>query len=55
MKIKYNHILHNMPQEFEYAFFNFTKKDIISKTKELNGTYIRVRDEGFRTTITYKY
>jgi predicted adenylyl cyclase CyaB len=64
-----------MPQEYEYAFFNFKKNDIISKIKEMNGkhkgtylfrvqvfihpleapgTYIRVRDEGFRTTMTYK-
>jgi len=65
-----------MPQEFEYAFFDFNKNEIISKIKELNGkhngtyifrvhvfihpletpgTYVRVRDEGFRTTMTYKY
>lgn len=65
-----------MPKEYEYAFFNFKKNDIISKIKEMNGklkgvylfkvqmfihpletpgTYIRVRDEGFRTTITYKF
>jgi adenylate cyclase class 2 len=65
-----------MPQEFEYAFFDFDKNEIISKIKELNGkhkgtylfrvqvfihpletpgTYVRVRDEGFRTTMTYKY
>ena len=65
-----------MPQEYEYAFFDFKKNDIISKIKEMNGkhkgtylfkvqmfihpletpgTYIRVRDEGFRTTITYKF
>jgi len=65
-----------MPKEYEYAFFDFKKNDIISKIKEMNGklkgvylfkvqmfihpletpgTYIRVRDEGFRTTITYKF
>jgi predicted adenylyl cyclase CyaB len=65
-----------MPKEFEHAFFDFDKKDIISKIKKLNGkkkgtylfkvqilfhpittegTYVRVRDEGFRTTMTYKY
>jgi predicted adenylyl cyclase CyaB len=65
-----------MPHEFEYAFFDFNKNEIISKIKELNGkhkgtylfrvqvfihpletpgTYVRVRDEGFRTTMTYKY
>jgi len=64
-----------MPKEFEHEFFEFNKKDIISKIKEMNGkckgiflfrvqvlvhplntpgTYIRVRDEGFRTTMTYK-
>ena len=61
-----------MPKEYEYAFFDFKKNDIISKIKEMNGkhkgtylfkvqmfihpletpgTYIRVRDEGFRTTM----
>jgi predicted adenylyl cyclase CyaB len=65
-----------MPKEYEYAFFDFKKNDIISKIKEMNGkhkgtylfkvqmfihpletpgTYIRVRDEGFRTTMTYKF
>ena len=65
-----------MPKEYEHAFFNFNKVDIISKIKSLKGkhkgtylfkvqifnhpldtpgTYIRVRDEGFRTTMTYKY
>jgi adenylate cyclase class IV len=65
-----------MPKEYEHAFFDFDKKDIISKIKKLNGkkkgiflfkvqilihplntegTYVRVRDEGFRTTMTYKY
>ena len=65
-----------MPKEYEYAFFNFKKNDIISKIKEMNGkhkgtylfrvqmfihpletpgTIIRVRDEGFRTTMTYKF
>jgi predicted adenylyl cyclase CyaB len=65
-----------MPKEFEHAFFNFNKKNIISKIKEMNGkcagiylfrvqvlfhplntvgTYVRVRDEGFRITMTYKF
>ena len=65
-----------MPQEYEYAFTDYNKKDIISKIKKMNGvhkgtflirvnvfihplevsgTYIRVRDEGFRITMTYKY
>lgn len=65
-----------MPKEFEHEFFNFDKKNIISKLKEMNGkckgtflfrvqvlvhplniigTYVRVRDEGFRTTMTYKF
>lgn len=65
-----------MPKEFEHAFINFNKKEIITKIKELNGikkgtflfkvqvlvhplntdgTYIRVRDEGHRITMTYKY
>jgi adenylate cyclase class IV len=65
-----------MPKEYEHAFFDFNKKDIISKIKKLNGThkgvylfrvqvfihpfkkpgtYVRVRDEGYRTTMTYKY
>ena len=26
-----------MPKEYEYAFFNFKKNDIISKIKEMNG------------------
>jgi len=64
-----------MPKEYEHAFFDFDKKDIISKIKEMKGThkgtylfrvqvlihplntpntYVRVRDEGFRTTMTYK-
>ena len=65
-----------MPKEFEHAFFDFNKKDIIKKIKELGGkkkgvylfrvqvlihplnlpnTYVRVRDEGYRITMTYKY
>lgn len=65
-----------MPLEYEYSFFDFDKKEIIRKIKEMKGlkkgtylfrvqvfihpqekpgTYIRVRDEGFRTTMTYKY
>ena len=65
-----------MPKEFEHAFYNFDKKEIISKMKEIKGkhkgtflfrvqilihplntpgTYIRVRDEGHRITMTYKY
>jgi len=65
-----------MPQEYEYNFGNFNKKDMITKIKSLNaikfghfifkvivfihpfkkeGTYIRVRDEGHRITMTYKY
>ena len=65
-----------MPKEFEHQFYDFNKKEIISKMKELkgkykgtylfrvqvlnhplnaSGTYIRVRDEGFRITLTYKY
>lgn len=64
-----------MPKEFEHAFFDFDKKEIISKIKDMKGkhkgtylfrvqvlihplnapgTYVRVRDEGFRTTMTYK-
>ena len=64
-----------MPKEFEHAFYDFNKKDIISKIKDLKGkkkgtylfrvqvlihpssnpdTYVRVRDEGFRITMTYK-
>ena len=65
-----------MPKEFEHAFYNFDKKDIISKIKDMKGkhkgtylfrvqvlihphdapnTYIRIRDEGYRVTMTYKY
>jgi adenylate cyclase class IV len=65
-----------MPKEYEQAFYNFNKEDILSKIKNINGnyqgtylfrvqvlihpfekpgTYIRVRDEGFRITMTYKY
>jgi adenylate cyclase class IV len=65
-----------MPKEFEHQFYDFDKKEIISKMKEIKGkhkgtylfrvqvlihplntpgTYIRVRDEGFRVTMTYKY
>lgn len=65
-----------MPKEFEHAFYDFDKKEIISKMKEIKGkhkgtflfrvqilihphdapgTYIRVRDEGHRITLTYKY
>jgi len=65
-----------MTIEYEYAFFDFSKKDIIKKIKQLKGkckgtflfrvqvfihplekpgTYIRVRDEGHRITMTYKY
>ena len=64
-----------MPKEFEHAFYDFNKKDIISKIKDMKGkhkgtylfrvqilvhplnapdTYVRVRDEGFRITMTYK-
>jgi hypothetical protein len=62
-----------MPKEFEHAFYDFDKKEIISKMKEMKGkhkgtflfrvqilihphdapgTYIRVRDEGHRITMT---
>lgn len=65
-----------MPVEYEYAFFDFDKKEIIKniiKNKgkhqgtflfrvqvfihplDKQGTYIRVRDEGHRITMTYKY
>ena len=65
-----------MPVEYEYAFFDFNKKEIINKIKTMKGkhqgaylfrvqvffhplekpgTYIRVRDEGHRITMTYKY
>jgi predicted adenylyl cyclase CyaB len=65
-----------MAIEYEYYFFDFSKKDIIKKIKSLKGkckgtflfrvqvfihplekpgTYIRVRDEGHRITMTYKY
>jgi adenylate cyclase class 2 len=65
-----------MPVEYEYAFFDFNKKEIINKIKKMKGkhhgtylfrvqvfyhplekpgTYIRVRDEGHRITMTYKY
>ena len=65
-----------MPKEFEHAFYDFDKKEIISKIKDMKGThkgtflfrvqilihphdapgtYIRVRDEGHRITLTYKY
>ena len=65
-----------MPKEYEYAFFDFNKADIISKIKSLKGkhkgtylfkvqifehpldtqgTCIRVRDEGFRTTMTKEF
>jgi predicted adenylyl cyclase CyaB len=64
-----------MPLEYEYSFYNFNKKDILTKIKSLNfkhkgtylfkvqlfvhphnskNTYIRVRDEGHRITMTYK-
>ena len=62
--------------EYEYAFFDFDKKEIIKKIiknkgkhqgtylfrvqvfihpLDKQGTYIRVRDEGHRITMTYKY
>ena len=65
-----------MPLEYEYNFYNYNKKEVISKIKELGGkkighylfkimvfihpfkkegTYIRVRDEGHRVTMTYKF
>ena len=65
-----------MPKEFEHAFYDFDKKDVVSKIKDIKGkhkgtylfrvqvlihplnnidTYIRVRDEGYRITMTYKY
>lgn len=65
-----------MPLEYEYAFYNFNKNEIISNIKKLKaklkgiylfriqvfihplekeGTYIRVRDEGYKTTLTYKF
>jgi adenylate cyclase class 2 len=65
-----------MPLEYEYNFYNYNKKKVISKIKELGGkkighyifkimvfthpfkkegTYIRVRDEGHRVTMTYKF
>ena len=65
-----------MAIEYEYAFYDFSKKEIIKKIKKLKGkkvgqylfrvqvfihplekpgTYIRVRDEGHRVTMTYKY
>ena len=64
-----------MPQEYEYAFYNYDKEEIISKIKALGavkkgvylfkvqvfihptkkpGSYIRVRDEGYKITMTYK-
>ena len=64
-----------MPKEYEHQFYNFDKKQIISKIQSLNGTYkgtylfkiqkfvhplnilntyVRVRDEGYRITMTYK-
>lgn len=64
-----------MPLEYEYSFYDFDKKDILSKIKSLNfthkgtflfkvqtfyhplnlpNTYIRVRDEGHRITMTHK-
>ena len=64
-----------MSKEYEHAFYDFNKEDIISKIKELKGeykgiylfrvqifihplntlgTYIRIRDEGYRITMTYK-
>ena len=64
-----------MPLEYEHSFYDFTKKDVIKKIKNLGfthkgtflfkvqtfihpldvkKTYIRVRDEGFRVTMTYK-
>jgi adenylate cyclase class 2 len=65
-----------MPLEYEYNFYNYNKKEVISKIKELGGkkighyvfkvmvfihpfkkegTYIRVRDEGHRVTMTFKF
>ena len=65
-----------MPLEYEYNFYNYNKKEVISKIKDLGGkkighyvfkvmvfihpfkkegTYIRVRDEGHRITMTYKF
>ena len=65
-----------MPKEFEHAFYDFDKKDVVSKIKDIKGkhkgtylfrvqvlihplnnidTYIRVRYEGYRITMTYKY
>jgi len=65
-----------MPLEYEYNFYNYNKKEVINKIKELGGkkighylfkimvfihpfkkegTYIRVRDEGHRVTMTYKF
>ncbi len=65
-----------MPLEYEYSFYDFDKKDILTKIKSLNfkhkgtflfkvqtfyhplnlpNTYIRVRDEGHRITMTHKF
>jgi adenylate cyclase class 2 len=64
-----------MPLELEYEFYDFDKKKIINKLKNLGAkkkgififkvmvfihplnvenSYIRIRDEGHRTTLTYK-
>jgi len=64
-----------MPLELEYEFYDFDKKKIINKLKNLgakkkgayifkvivfthplniDNSYIRIRDEGHRTTLTYK-
>ena len=64
-----------MPLEYEYSFYDFDKKNIVSKIKSMNfkhkgtylfrvqifihplnkeKTYIRVRDEGHRITLTHK-
>lgn len=65
-----------MALEYEYSFYDFNKKNILSKIKTLkfkykgsflfkvqifihplnkSSTYIRVRDEGHRITMTYKF